>query len=126
MWLSVNVGYEPGTGFDITTGQPVDLPPTSISRSAAGTLLTLNFLDGQSLPTGMTSDLIIVRTSAIGYFTYFGTVVDSDGNMATGVPFFGPIPIPEPSSSSIALLGGILVLIRFRLGPLVSRRQMAR
>ena len=118
MWLGVDVGYEPGTGYDITTGMAVDLPPTSADRSATGfgSLLSFNFLGDQALPTGETSDLLIVRTTAIGYFTYFGTVTDSEGNQADGVPFFGPIPVPEPSTGSLALLGGLglIAVGRFR------------
>jgi hypothetical protein len=97
----------------LSTGLPADLLPTSADRSADGTLLGYNFLGDQALSTGETSDLLIVRTNAIGYFTYFrigGTVTDAAGDQAVGVPFFGPIPVPEPSTGSMSVGGGLSLI----------------
>ena len=111
--LMVNVGYEPGTGF-LSPGVPGDFPPTSANRSTIGDVLEVNFLGSNALQAGESSDLLIVRTNAIGYFTYFtigGTVTDAAGDQSVGVPFFGPIPVPEPSSGSMAVVGILSLVI---------------
>jgi hypothetical protein len=96
--FSANVGFVAGSG---------DVPPVTADRTSGGTVIGFNFPASNGVPTGKSSDLLIIRTNATS-FDNTGTFTFQDG-AATTVPGFAPAAVPEPSALVLTGLGGLVL-----------------
>ncbi len=110
--LSGFAGFTTDVGY-ISDG--VSYSPTSITRSADGSILRFNFA-GNDIKQGNSSTTLVVRTNAP--FAIPNTISIIDGGVATvagvGPSVAGGTGTPEPASLGVLALGGVMLLRRRR------------
>lgn len=114
-----NVGYSIGPG-----SLPAGVVPSTVDRSANGNVVGFNFTAPAGLAPGQTTEILEIETNATRFMA--GTLQISDGSVATVAAFEPCGVVPEASSVSMTLLGGLLLGIGFigrrrrQAGPKIS------
>jgi len=97
------------TGYTPNTGSPGDVAPSNSGVEPGGNAVFFDFLtsggDGD-LAVGMTTDLLIVKTSATSFGP--GTIGVIDGG-TQNEPGFGVAPLPSTATAGFSLLSGLAV-----------------
>jgi hypothetical protein len=97
-----NVGYSIGPGTP-----PAGVAPSTVDRSANGDVIGFNFTAPVGVAPGQQTDVLEIETNATRFMA--GTLQISDGSVATVAAFEPCGMVPEASSVSMTLLGGILL-----------------
>jgi len=108
-----NVGYSVGKD-----SHPIGVDPTTVDRSSSGSVIGFNFSTPGVAP-GDSTTVLEIETNATNFMT--GTLQIIDSSVAS-VTAFEPCTgvVPEASSISLTLLGGLLLGIGF-----IGRRRRA-
>jgi len=96
-----DVGYSTGNG-SVAGG----VPPATVDRSNTGSVIGFNFTPPVGVAPGEQTEVLEIETNAT-LFTY-GALQVIDSGVAS-VKAFAPASVPEASSISMTLLGGILL-----------------
>ncbi|HTT63547.1 MAG TPA: hypothetical protein VMG35_16945 [Bryobacteraceae bacterium] len=107
-----DVGYTLGNG-----SIPGGLDPASVDRSKNGNVIGFNFYSLGGIGPGEASQVLEIETNATSYTK--GTLQIIDSSVAS-VTAFAPSAVPEASSVSMTLLGGLLLGLGF-----IGRRRRA-
>jgi hypothetical protein len=100
-----NVGYSVGKG---SPSGGVD--PATVDRSSTGSVIGFNFSSPDGVAPGEETQVLEIQTNAKNFMA--GTLQIIDSSVAS-VAAFEPCVVPEASSISMTLLGGILLGIGF-------------
>jgi LPXTG-motif cell wall-anchored protein len=111
-----NVGYSVGKG-----SLPSGIDPTTVDRSSNGSVVGFNFSTLPGVAPGDETEVLEIQTNATSFMK--GTLQIIDSSVAS-VTAFEPClgTVPEASSISMTLLGGLLL----GLGFIGRRRRTAR
>lgn len=102
-----DVGYSVGKG-SIPTG----VDPTTVDRSSNGSVIGFNFASPTGVQPGAETEVLEIETNAKSFMT--GTLQIIDSSVAS-VNAFEPCmsTVPEASSISLTLIGGLLLGLGF-------------
>jgi hypothetical protein len=101
-----NVGYSVGTGYP-----PAGVDPTTVDRSSTGTVIGFNFSSLPGVAPGDGTAVLEIQTNATQFMT--GTLQIIDSSVASVTAFAPCGVVPEASSISLTLVGGLLLGIGF-------------
>jgi len=101
-----NVGYSIGTG-----SLPSGVDPSTVDRSNNGNVIGFNFNEPSGVPPGGETQVLEIETNAKSFMT--GTLQIIDSSVASVNAFEPCGVVPEASSISLTLLGGLLLGLGF-------------
>ena len=101
-----NVGYSIGPG-----SPPSGIDPATVDRSSTGNVIGFNFSNLPGVPPGDETSVLEIQTNATTFMT--GTLQIIDSSVASVNAFEPCGVVPEASSISMTLLGGLLLGIGF-------------
>jgi LPXTG-motif cell wall-anchored protein len=101
-----NVGYSIGTG-SVSGG----VDPSTVDRSNNGNVVGFNFNELAGVPPGGETQVLEIETNAKSFMT--GTLQIIDSSVASVNAFEPCSVVPEASSISLTLLGGLLLGLGF-------------
>ncbi len=107
-----DVGYSIGKGSN-----PTGVTPATVDRSNNGNVIGFNFNVPDGVAPGEETQVLEIETNARSFMV--GTMQIIDSSVAS-VNVFDPCPVPEASSISMTLLGGLLLGLGF-----IGRRRRA-
>jgi hypothetical protein len=110
-----NVGYSIGKG-----SEPSGVDPATVDRSSNGNVIGFNFSTLPGVAPGSGTQVLEIQTNATAFMTGTLQIIDSSVASVTAFePCYGVV-VPEASSISLTLLGGLLLGIGF-----IGRRRRA-
>jgi LPXTG-motif cell wall-anchored protein len=107
-----NVGYSIGTGSNLT-----GVTPVTVDRSSNGDVIGYDFNVPNGVAPGEETQVLEIQTNAKSFMVGTMQIID---NSVASVNVFDPCPVPEASSISMTLLGGVLLGLGY-----IGRRRRA-
>jgi hypothetical protein len=97
-----DVGYSIGPG-----SVPAGVTPSTVDRSSNGGVIGFNFNEPAGVPAGGETEVLEIQTNAKTFMT--GTLQIIDSSVASVAAYVPCGIVPEASSVSLTLLGGLLL-----------------